>query len=359
MALEAWTTNSELTPDPAGFRVDDLIVELAPRRVRRAGSLVRLQALSFDLLVALARAAPNVVSFEQLSERVWPGLVITPETIVQRVKLVRGALGDDSQAPRYVEGVRGRGYRMVAAVQPLRQLPAPLQTAVPSQSLGVNGIAAANAPFAAPSSLPRSHRRGLFGSIAAALIIAVLLAVSWATVVERASPAAASAVIHSLAVLPFENLSGDKEQEYFADGMTDEVITELGQIGALRVTSRTSTMQFKGAHEPLRDIARKLNVDGIVEGAVLRSGDRVRITAQLIDAGSDRQLWTHSYERDLKDVLLLQDEVSRDIAEEVRIKLTPRLRPLLSEARGIDPRSSCAIAGHPRRIARPHGRTCD
>jgi TolB-like protein/DNA-binding winged helix-turn-helix (wHTH) protein len=340
MAREACTTNT-ISPDPAGFRVDDLIVELGPRRVRRAGTLIRLQALSFDLLVALARAAPDVVSFEQLSERVWPGLVITPETIVQRVKLLRGALGDDSQAPRYVEGVRGRGYRMVAAVHPLTELPGPPQALVPSQSLGVNlDIAAANAPFA--------RRSGRFGWIAGALITVALLAASWTLVrhsrasdpVERAGAATAAAAIQSLAVLPLESLSADKEQEYFADGMTDEVITELGKIGALRVISRTSAMQFKGAHEPLRDIARKLNVDGIVEGAVLRSGDRVRITAQLIEASSDRQLWAHSYERDLQDVLLLQDEVSRDIAEEIRIRLNPNERSLLSEARGID-RHSC------------------
>jgi TolB-like protein/DNA-binding winged helix-turn-helix (wHTH) protein len=336
---EAWTTNSrDDTPDPPGYRVDDLIVERAPRRVRRAGTVIRLQALSFDLFVALARAAPCVVSFEQLSEQVWPGLVITPETIVQRVKLVRSALGDDPHAPRYIEGVRGRGYRMVAAVHPL--------TALPPETPGVNeGLAAANAPFAGSPSPPRPHRWGLFGWIAGGLIIVAPLAASWAIVhhpgvskpAERSSAEAAPSAIHSLAVLPLESLSGDKEQGYFADGMTDEVITELGRIGALRVISRTSAMQFKGAHGPLRDIARKLNVDAIVEGTVLRSGDRVRITAQLIEASGDRQLWSHSYERDLKNVLSLQDEVSRDIAEGVRLKLTPQERSLLSEARGIDP----------------------
>src|SRR5215469_17694003 len=124
MAREAWTTNTrDPTPGPRGYQVDDLSIDLAPRRVRRAGTVIRLQALSFDLLVTLVRAAPNLVSFDQLNERVWPGLVITPETIVQRVKLVRDALGDDPQAPRYIEGVRGRGYRMVAEVHPLMEKP--------------------------------------------------------------------------------------------------------------------------------------------------------------------------------------------------------------------------------------------
>src|SRR5215469_9629347 len=121
MASQAWTKTGDLTPDPAGYQVDDLTIDLAPRRVRRAGTLIPLKALSFDLLVTLVRAAPSLVSFEQLNERVWPGLVITPETIVQRVKLLRGALGDDPHAPRYIEGVRGRGYRMLAEVRPLTE----------------------------------------------------------------------------------------------------------------------------------------------------------------------------------------------------------------------------------------------
>src|SRR5690242_5181164 len=121
MAPQAWTTTAPDTPDPAGYQVDDLIIDLAPRRVRRAGTVIPLKALSFDLLVTLVRAAPDLVSFEQLSDRVWPSLVVTPETIVQRVKLLRSALGDDAHAPRYIEGVRGRGYRMVAEVRPLTE----------------------------------------------------------------------------------------------------------------------------------------------------------------------------------------------------------------------------------------------
>src|SRR5215469_11017342 len=127
MAPQAGTTsNRDLTPDPAGYQVEDLTIDLAPRRVRRAEAVIPLKALSFDLLVTLARAAPNLLSFDQLSERVWPGLVVTPETIVQRVKLLRSALGDDPHAPRYIEGVRGRGYRMVAQVRPIAEpLPIP------------------------------------------------------------------------------------------------------------------------------------------------------------------------------------------------------------------------------------------
>jgi TolB-like protein len=169
-------------------------------------------------------------------------------------------------------------------------------------------------------------------------VLALVAGVAAYVYLTRAGHKAAgvSAAIHSVAVLPLENLSGDKEQEYFADGMTDEVITELGKIGALRVISRTSVMQYKGTRKPLSDIAGKLNVNEVVEGTVLRSGNRVRITAQLIEASTDRHLWARSYERDLKDVLALQDEVARDIAEQVRIKLTPKERTLLTEAHPVD-----------------------
>ena len=132
MAPQAWTTNTgDLTPDPLGYQVDDLIIDLAPRRVRRAGTVIPLKALSFDLLATLVRAAPNLLSFDQLSERVWPGLVVTPETFVQRVKLLRGALGDDPHAPRYIEGVRGRGYRMLAEVRALTQRPGTPEAILP------------------------------------------------------------------------------------------------------------------------------------------------------------------------------------------------------------------------------------
>ncbi len=143
--------------------------------------------------------------------------------------------------------------------------------------------------------------------------------------------------IQSLAVLPLENLSGDPEQEYFADGLTEELIATLAQIGALRVISRTSAMQYKGARRPLPEIARALNVDAIVEGSVRRAGDRVRITAQLIEAPTDRHLWANSYEGNLSDVLALQGEVAQAIAHEVRIKLTPEQEKRLARARSVAP----------------------
>jgi DNA-binding winged helix-turn-helix (wHTH) protein len=177
MAPQAWTTNTrDLAPDPAGYQVDDLIIDLAPRRVRRAGTAIPLKALSFDLLVTLVRLAPNLVSFEQLSERVWPGLVVTPETIVQRVKLLRSALGDDPQAPRYIEGVRGRGYRLVAQVRPIAEPRPPAESIVPTgledkteaESPSERASAAATEPVAGPPPPRHPHLLALLNGFRSA-----------------------------------------------------------------------------------------------------------------------------------------------------------------------------------------------
>jgi TolB-like protein/DNA-binding winged helix-turn-helix (wHTH) protein/Tfp pilus assembly protein PilF len=367
MAPQAWTTNTrDVTPDPAGYQVGDLTIDLAPRRVRRAGTVIPLKALSFDLLVTLVRAAPNLMSFDQLSERVWPGLVVTPETIVQRVKLLRDALDDDPHAPRYIEGVRGRGYRMVAEVRPLTERqsapeplvpPSPKNTKEEESPNVLAGVTATEAAVSSPATTPPappSEKWVPLGWIVGTLTIVTLLAASWATIHYRGASKPAertsvvvSPVIHSLVVLPLENLSGDKEQEYFADGMTDALTTELAQVDSLRVISRSSAMHFKDSKETLPQIGRDLQVDAVVEGTVTRSADRVRITAQLVEAGSDRHLWARSYERDLKNVLALQDEIAHDVTEQIRVKLTPQERSLLIQVHAVDPEAHDAyLRGH-------------
>ena len=318
-----------------------------------------MQPLSFDLLITLVRAAPQLVSFEQLGERVWPGLVITPETIVQRVKLLRGALGDEAHAPRYIEGVRGRGYRLIANVCPRTEtegvpisiVPPSLKEAKEGKDLNghagpvVTGSATVSSSPATVSAARRPANWIPVGWIAGTFSLVVMLATSWAIVhyrggsrsAERASSGPAPAAIRSLVVLPLENLSGDKEQEYFADGMTDALTTDLAQIGSLQVISRTSAMHFRGSKETLPQIGRDLHVDAVVEGTVTRGANRVRITAQLVAASSDRHLWARSYERDLKDVLVLQDEIAQDIAEQIQIKLNPKGRSLRIPVHAIDP----------------------
>jgi TolB-like protein/Tfp pilus assembly protein PilF len=183
------------------------------------------------------------------------------------------------------------------------------------------------------------RKRGMVATVGAAVILvaAVFIARNVGGLRDRLLGPVGPPRIESLAVLPLENLMGDPQQEYFVDGMTEELIADLSQVSALRVISRTSVMQYKGSKKLLPQIARELKVDGVIEGSVLRSGDHVRVTAQLIQAATDTHLWARSYERDLRDVLALQDEVARAIADEIRVKLTPQEQTRLGRARPVNP----------------------
>jgi adenylate cyclase len=184
---------------------------------------------------------------------------------------------------------------------------------------------------------PGWRKAGISAGVGAVAVVLLLLALNVAGLRERLFSRAGAPQIRSLAVLPLDNFSRDPEQEYFADGMTEALITDLAQVSALKVISRTSVMQYKGTRKPLREIARELGVDAVIEGSVQRSGDRVRITAQLIEALTDRHLWARSYERDLRDVLALQGEVAQAIAGEIRVQLTPQEQTRLASARPVNP----------------------
>jgi TolB-like protein/Tfp pilus assembly protein PilF/predicted Ser/Thr protein kinase len=188
-----------------------------------------------------------------------------------------------------------------------------------------------------PGAPLRKRRMVAIAGVAVILVAAVLIARNVGGLRDRLRGPVGPPRIESLAVLPLENLMGDPQQEYFVDGMTEELIADLSQVSALRVISRTSVMQYKGSKKLMPEIARELKVDGVIEGSVLRSGDQVRITAQLIQAATDTHLWARSYERDLRDVLALQDEVARAIAEEIRVKLTPQEQTLLARGRPVNP----------------------
>jgi len=194
----------------------------------------------------------------------------------------------------------------------------------------------------ARAAVPVPQRQILARALATAgvVTVAILVAAASYLYLGRKKPAApATPPITSLAVLPLANLSGDANQEYFSDGMTDALITGLAQLGSIKVISRTSSMRYKKTDKSLPEIAHELNVDGIIEGTVQRSGDRVRITAQLIEGSTDRHVWANGYERDLRDVLALQDEVARAIAHEIKINLTPQDQTRLATARQVNPQA--------------------
>src|SRR5580692_4179060 len=309
-------------------------VDVRAGELRKHGLRVRLQEQHFQILAMLLEHPGQVVTREELQKKLWPAdtFVDFDHGLNKAVNKIRDALGDSAESPRFVETVARRGYRFLAEVK--------AADAAPGQS-----------PHVAPPPVPAAETRdrpdlavtpaatknrapSLAWKMAVFVPLALIVFFTGWKLHSRNYPAT---VIHSLAVLPLESLSNDASQDYFADGMTDELISDLGQLSALRVISRTSVMGYKHAHKPLPQIARELNVDAIVEGTVLRSGDRVRITAQLIDATADKHLWSQSYEGELKDTLALQNQVARAIADQIRIKLNPQEQAALKIARVVNP----------------------
>jgi len=324
------STEAASDPDQAGFQVDDLTVDIGQQRVTRAGVEIPMPHLSFELLVALSRAAPNLVTFDQLTERVWPGLVITPETISQRVKLVRTALGDDPQAPRYIGGVRGRGYRMVAPVRPLTERRRSEPVAPYWVAEGTSAAAAQSAAQPAPAAPPSAPKPGLLAFAGGTLAVLALLAVPWAAThlfgSARSPPAANGASVlvrppHTIAVLPLVDVTPGDGNAYLGDGLAQELAARLGRIHGLRVASRTSAFAFRDREADVRTIAQTLGVRHVLEGSVMRQGNQLRVTAQLVDADSGYNVWSQTYNRTWQDLVAIQDEVARSIVSTLQVVL--------------------------------------
>jgi TolB-like protein/DNA-binding winged helix-turn-helix (wHTH) protein len=303
--------------------------------LRKHGLRIKLQEQPFQVLSLLLSRPGVLVTREELRLDLWPAdtFVDFEHGLNKAINKLREALGDDPERPRYIETLPRRGYRFIAPVESAKPLPEPGES--PAVLTVQPDSAGAGAPRGA-----RWVRPALIVLMGALVLLASSLGYRLARRQFHSAAAKLSALpIRSLAVLPFQNLSGDKDQEYFADGMTDELITDLGQMSALRVISRTSVMHYKGTSKTLPQIGQELGADAILEGTVFRSGSQVRITAQLIDARSDKHLWAHGYERGLRDVLGLQDEVARDIAEEIRVKLTPQERARLAGSHPVNPQA--------------------
>ena len=310
-------------------------VDLRAGELRKHGLQVRLQEQPFQVLAMLLEHGREVVTREELQKRLWPAdtFVDFDHGLNKAINKIREALGDSAESPRFVETVARRGYRFLAEVTPI--VPAEGSSAPAIAPLSESHHARSPAPYGEPSERERLVHRLAWGisSVILVLLLAILAASMLRSKNRRIS------AIRSLAVLPLESLSQDASQDYFADGMTDELITDLGQISALRVISRTSVMPYKGIRKPLAQIARELNVDAVVEGTVLRSGNQVRITAQLIEAPADKHLWSDSYEGDLRDTLALQNRVARAIAEQIRINLNPQESAALQNNKTVNPQA--------------------
>jgi TolB-like protein/Tfp pilus assembly protein PilF len=265
------------------LRFDIFELDTRTGELRKGGVKLRLQGQPLQVLAALLKRAGHLVTREELRMQIWPAdtFVDFDHSLHNAVARVRDVLGDSADTPRYIETLPRRGYRFIAQVEEIS-----------SEELA-----------------PRTY---------------------------AASSKHSSRGVQAIAVLPLEDLSGDGH-DYFADSMTEALITSLAAIKALRVISRTSAMQYKGARKSLPQIARELNVDVAIEGSVLRSGERVRIAVQLIQASTDQHLWAESYERDFRDILSLQSDIARQVANQVRIILTPEEEARLGHARKVNP----------------------
>jgi TolB-like protein/DNA-binding winged helix-turn-helix (wHTH) protein/Tfp pilus assembly protein PilF len=308
-------------PDPAVssqvIRFGVFELDLQAGELRKNGAKLKLQDQPFQMLSMLVEHPGELVSREDVRRRLWPAdtFVNFNQGLNRALNKLREVLGDSAESPRFIETLSRRGYRFIAPV-----------TTTSATSSIVPHPNPAPSTAADPGHVARSGRSGFFSRwqwIMAAGIVTIFVVgwgflqlgagFYWRWTMRRTQPFAPKA----LAVLPLSNLSADPAQEYFADGMTEALITKVANIPNLRVISRTSVMQYKRSKKSVLEIARELDVDAVVEGGVLLAGGRVRITAQLIRAADDRHLWAEAYERDVRDVVFLQDEVARDITEQI------------------------------------------
>jgi TolB-like protein/DNA-binding winged helix-turn-helix (wHTH) protein/Flp pilus assembly protein TadD len=307
-------------------------MDLRAGELRKHGVRIRLQTQPFQILGMLLERPGEVVTREELRQALWPGdtFVDFDHGLNNAINRLRETLGDSAESPRFLETLPRRGYRFIAAVESIA--PSPLVSKPQVEDSSTTPPAPASDEVAAPpvksSKASLRARFWIAASAGAAALLALLVSLNTGGLRQRLlGGATATRRIQSIAVLPLENLSGDPSQEYFADGMTDELITQLAQIGGLRVISRTTAMQYKGTRKSVPEIGRELHVDGIVEGTVFRSGEQVRISAQLVDSSTDQHVWAQSYERDLRDILALQKEVAGGVARQIRANLLPGEEP--------------------------------
>jgi TolB-like protein/DNA-binding winged helix-turn-helix (wHTH) protein len=298
------------------FRLGTWLVQPKLNTVSFNGTTARLEPKVMEVLVCLASHPGDPIAKETIIKAVWPDTFVSEDVLTRSISELRRVLQDDARDSHVIQTIPKRGYRLLADVEPL------------------NGANPRNPPATSIETgrFAAHWRQAAWIAIVFALVGGLLIAFKGDKFRARFFGVPA---IHSLAVLPLRNLSDDPSQKYFAAGMTEELITDLSQIRALKVISHTSSNLYDDTHKSLPDIARELHVDGVVEGSVVRSANRVRITAQLVYAPEDKNLWAHSYERDVQDALALQGTLANAIAEEIRIQVAPNEQERLQAAKPI------------------------
>jgi TolB-like protein/DNA-binding winged helix-turn-helix (wHTH) protein/Tfp pilus assembly protein PilF len=331
-------------PNATGFmrqaRFGPFEVDFRAGELHKNGRKIRLQDQPLQVLALLLEQPGEVVTREELQQKLWPmdTFVDFDHGLNNAINKLRDALNDSAEAPRFIETLPRRGYRFAAGVDKQESAALPAHFVNHSQSNeSLEAVPVKTADeVVVPVLRPYWFRR--FRLAVAGLGLLVVLFVGLRFLLhQRPLATGVPAHIRSIAVLPLENLSGDPAQEYFADGITDELTTDLAQIGSLRIVSRTSAMNYKGKREPLPQVAKELRVDAVVEGSVERHGDQVRVRTQLIDASTDTHIWAETFDRDTRDVLTLEGEIARKIALAVRANLTQEEESRVARVRHIDP----------------------
>jgi pentatricopeptide repeat protein len=327
-----------MTSQPIGLQQsisfgEDFELDLRPRRLRRGGHLLKLERIPLEILVLLLEHPGEIVTRDEIVARVWgKGVFLdTNNSIRGAIRKIRHVLKDYPEQPRFIQTVTGQGYRFIAPVvsHPTEENQADVSTHEEEKKLRVE----------APVQAEADDGPGILGVgrwLVLGLVAGLALAIIYAMLKSRPTEVTAPK-IKSLAVLPLKNLSGDPGQEYFADGMTEAVIGRLSTIRGLRVISRTSVMRLKDTRTSVPEIARTLGVDAIVEGSVIREGDRVRVHAQLIRGATDDHFWSEEYDREVEDTLALESDIAQAIAQKVEVTVTGEERTRLVAARHVSP----------------------
>jgi TolB-like protein/DNA-binding winged helix-turn-helix (wHTH) protein/Tfp pilus assembly protein PilF len=328
------TVVNRLNPHPV-YTFGPFRVDFENCEIQKHGIRLHVQNLPLRVLNLLVERPDQLITRHELIEALWPGHAPdeVEDSLNSTVKKLREGLGDDAGKPLYIETIPRRGYRFIAPIQmEAQQIPAGETQTVAEEPAWLTAETALQATAVPEEALGWSrHRKS--GAIGLLTLIAIVGLLSVTAFLKRAG---ADAQIHSIAVLPFENLSGDSSQDYFAEGLTDAVTTELAQIGAVKVISRSSANHYKKNYQPLVKIGQELGVDAVVEGTVARSGNRVRVNARLISTGDDRNLWAQSFERDAGDILSLEDDLAQSVSRRIEVALTPNYMHRRDESHAVN-----------------------
>jgi transcriptional activator of cad operon len=294
------------------LQIGDWCVDPVLGEISRGGETARIEARALRLLLCLAERPGEVVSIEALLDRVWPDVMVAPDSVYQAVTSLRRLLGDDSKEPAYIATVPRLGYRLVAAVGPWSEAVAAIESEGPI-------IAAASPRDGLSDGL--GSRTGFFWFAGVVLLLALVAVFGMRgrgagkDPVPNTNGAAQRPIERSIAVLPFLDLTQGMQQEEFADGMTEELIDKLSKISGLRVPSPTSVFYYKGKQLPVAEIARALGVTYVLDGSVRKSGGRVRVAARLVRAETGYVVWTDTYDRPFGDILMVQDDIAGEVAK--------------------------------------------